>query len=190
MADRDLFQGENVRLTALSPDDLSDVALWQEDSEYLRMFDARPACPKTEAQLERWLEDMQKDPNAYLFAIRLVESDEIIGFVEIDGILWAHRHGCLGIGIGDRAYWGRGYGAEAARLAISFAFDELSFHRIQATVFGYNARSQALFQRLGFTREGVYREHVRRDGQWHDMYLYGILDGEWAGLEGERMARA
>ena len=179
MTTQDLFRGEHTLLTAFSADDLSDLARWQEDSEFLRLFDARPAYPKTEAQLEQWLEDFHKDPNAYLFAIRLVASDEIIGYVELDGIMWAHGNGWLGIGIGDRAYWGRGFGAEAARLAVNYAFHELNLHRLQATVFSYNARSQALFERLGFVREGAYREYVRRDGQWHDMILYGILAKEW-----------
>jgi RimJ/RimL family protein N-acetyltransferase len=46
-------------------------------------------------------------------------------------------------------------------------------------VFSYNESAIALYEALGFTREGVYREHLERDGRRHDMYLYGLLRSEW-----------
>ena len=60
-----------------------------------------------------------------------------------------------------------------------FAFDELNLHRVQLTVFSYNERAIALYEKLGFQREGVYREHLQRDGRRYDMYLYGLLRHEW-----------
>ena len=85
----------------------------------------------------------------------------------------------MGLGIGDQSNWGQGYGYEAAQLALAFAFHELNLHRVQVTVFSYNERSIALFEKLGFQREGVFRERLQRDGQRHDMLLYGLLRPEW-----------
>jgi RimJ/RimL family protein N-acetyltransferase len=65
------------------------------------------------------------------------------------------------------------------RLALDFAFRELNLHRICLTVFSYNPAAIKLYESLGFTREGVYREHLQRDGQRHDMILYGLLRREW-----------
>lgn len=62
---------------------------------------------------------------------------------------------------------------------IAFAFNELNLHRIQVTVFSYNERSISLVEKLGFQREGVYREFLQRDGRRHDMVLYGLLRHEW-----------
>lgn len=76
-------------------------------------------------------------------------------------------------------YWEQGYGTEAAHLALTFAFEELNMHRVQATVFSYNHRSMALFERLGFRREGAFREFLHRDGQRFDMVLYGLLRHEF-----------
>jgi RimJ/RimL family protein N-acetyltransferase len=59
---------------------------------------------------------------------------------------------------------GTGHGAEAARLTLDFAFRELNLYRVQATVFSYNARSQALFERLGFRHEGTFREFCAATG--------------------------
>jgi RimJ/RimL family protein N-acetyltransferase len=67
------------------------------------------------------------------------------------------------------------------RLALDYAFSELNLHRVQLTVFAYNARAIALYEKLGFVREGVYREFLHRDGVRYDMYLYGLLRREWRG---------
>jgi RimJ/RimL family protein N-acetyltransferase len=174
-----LLHGSRVRLTALRPDDLSTIARWYQDAGFMRLYDARPAVPKTEAALAHWLEEVGKAENTLPFAIRPVEGDDLIGTLELDGILWTHGVCGIGIAIGDRTNWGQGYGTEAAGLALAFAFDELNLHRVQATVFTYNERSIALFERLGFRREGVFREFLHRDGERYDMVLYGLLDREW-----------
>ena len=72
-----------------------------------------------------------------------------------------------------------GYGKEAFKLTIEFGFEELNFHRIYLTVLEYNEPAIKLYEKLGFKREGVYREFIHRDGKRYDMYLYGILRPEW-----------
>jgi RimJ/RimL family protein N-acetyltransferase len=174
-----LFRGTRVRLTALTPDDLPTIAGWCEDAGFLRLYDARPARPKSEAELARWLEELRNDKNTFAFAVRPLDNDDLIGTIELDGITWPHGVCGIGIAIGDRTNWGRGYGYEAAQLGLAFAFAELNLHRVQATVFSYNERSIALLEKLGFRREGVYREFLQRDGKRYDMILYGLLDREW-----------
>jgi RimJ/RimL family protein N-acetyltransferase len=183
MADN-LLRGARVRLAALTHDDLPEIARWHQDAGFARLFDARPAAPKTSAALEGWLEDYSRANNGFVFAIRPLAGETLLGIVELEGILWAHQHAWLSIAIGDPAHQGQGYGAEALGLALRFAFQELNMHRVQLTVFSYNARAIALYERLGFVREGVYREHLQRDGQRHDMYLYGLLRREWLAAGG------
>ena len=60
----------------------------------------------------------------------------------------------------------------------------MNLHRVQLTVFAYNERALALYERLGFQREGVYREFIQRDGVRYDMYLYGLLRREWEAQAG------
>jgi RimJ/RimL family protein N-acetyltransferase len=174
-----LLSGERIRLTALTSDDLPTIARWYEDAEFMRLYDARPAQPKSRTELEQWLTERHKDKDTVAFAVRPQNSDDLIGTVELDGILWVHGVSGFGIAIGDRAHWGQGYGYEAAHLALTFAFDELNLHRVTATVFSYNARSIALLEKLGFQREGAYREFLQRDGRRYDMLLYGLLNWEW-----------
>jgi RimJ/RimL family protein N-acetyltransferase len=174
-----IWLGAAVRLSAITKDDLATLSRWYADAGFLRLLDARAAKPQTPEEVNKWVEEAQKAPNGYLFAVRTPEKDDLLGFVEIDGILWNHGVAWLGIGIGDRDNWGKGIGTEVMCLALRFAFYELNLHRVQLTVFEYNDRAVALYERLGFQREGVYREFLHRDGVRYDMYLYGLLRREW-----------
>ncbi len=179
MTSSTLLRGSRVRLTALTQSDLPTVAQWHQNPEFLRLFDAFPAYPRTEAALAQWLDDRHKATDAFLFAIRTLDNDALIGYVELDGILWTHRVSGVSIAIGEAKHWGKGYGYEAMQLVLRFAFDELNLHRVQLTVFCYNERAIALYEKLGFQREGIHREHLQRDGKRHNMYLYGLLRSEW-----------
>lgn len=179
MTSSTLLRGSRVRLTALTQSDLPTIVQWHQNPEFLRLFDALPAYPRTEAALAQWLDDTRKSTEAFLFAVRSLDSNELIGYVELDGILWTHRVSGVSIAIGEAKQWGKGYGYEAMQLLLQFAFDELNLHRIQLTVFSYNERAIVLYEKLGFHREGVHREHLQRDGRRYDMYLYGFLRSEW-----------
>lgn len=181
-----LLHGDRIRLTALRSDDVPALAAWEQDTEFLRLYDARPARPRSPDELVEWLKDRRGDSNTYIFGVRRLNDETLIGTVELDGILWPHGVCGLGIAIGERTNWGKGYGHEAARLAIAFAFQELNLHRITATVFDYNQRSINLVERLGFRREGAFREFLERDGARHDMLLYGLLRHEWKATRGSR----
>ena len=160
MTSSTLLRGSRVRLTALTQSDLPTVTQWHQNSEFLRLFDAFPAVPKIEAALAQWLDDTNKATDVFLFAVRSLDSDELIGYLELDGILWTHRVSGVSIAIGAAKQWGKGYGYEVMQLVLRFAFDELNLHRVQLTVFSYNERAIALYEKLGFQREGVHREHL------------------------------
>lgn len=179
--ERNILQGQTVRLTAVEKEDLPAIGRWYQDAGFARLFDATPAAPKSADQLDEWLAELQKDKNGFLFAIRPLDKHTLLGYVEVDGILWTNGNAWLGLGLGDRNNWGKGYGTEAMQLTLNFVFNELNLHRVQLSVFAYNKRAIALYQKLGFVQEGAFREHVRRDGQYYDMYLYGLLSREWQG---------
>lgn len=73
---------------------------------------------------------------------------------------------------------GRGIGSTAVWLACKQAFEAHGHHRVQAEVYGDNLASQRLFERLGFTREGVRRNAYWRRDQWLDGIIFGLLAGE------------
>ena len=174
-----LLRGEKVRLTAVQSGDMATIARWWADPEFLRLYNTAPAAPRNEDQLSRRFDTSQTSPDTFLFAIRLLAEDDIIGLLEFDGVEWAHRTTFVSIGIGAAEHRGHGYGNDAMRVALRFAFHELNLHRVCLTVFSYNTAAIALYERLGFRREGVYREHIERDGRRYDMMLHGLLRPEW-----------
>lgn len=174
-----ILRGEKVQLTAIKAEDGDIIAEWYQDATFLRHYDSEPAYPKTEKQLASMLEDEQKRSDAFIFAVRLLDSDRIIGILQFDGVAWTHGTSFVAIGIGEEADRGQGYGREAMELGLRFAFDELNLHRVCLTVFSYNDAARTLYEHLGFRHEGTYREHLLRDGRRYDMLLYGLLRREW-----------
>ncbi|WP_036843046.1 GNAT family N-acetyltransferase [Pontibacillus marinus] len=172
-----IFKGERISLTALHKEDLPHIVKWHQDATFLRLLDAVAAKPKTLQEIEKWYENNRNSNNGYLFGIRDHE-EQLLGYVELDGILWNQRNGWLSIAIGAD-HQGKGLGKEAMQLLLRFAFDELNLHRVQLTVFENNDRAIRLYESLGFTKEGAHREFLYRDGKNYDMFLYGLLRREW-----------
>ena len=173
-----LLTGEKVHLNAMTKEDANTVQDWLADSQFARLYDALPAMPPTRDTVVSDIEDANNDKNTYSFAVRLRNAATLIGKIELDGIIWVHRYSYISIAIAPQ-YQAQGYGTEAMLLAIDFAFNELNLHRLFLSVFSYNQPAIALYEKLGFVREGEYREHIRRDGEWHSMCFYGLLHHEW-----------
>ena len=144
----------------------------------MRLFDAIAAFPQTEEEIIRRIEEMRKSKSQFMFGLRCVSDNTLVGMGGFDEISWRNRAGWLAIALG-REHWGQGYGTEAAQLLLRYAFMELNLHRVQLTVFEYNERALTLSHRLGFQHEGTFREMVWRDGRRYDMILMGLLASEW-----------
>jgi RimJ/RimL family protein N-acetyltransferase len=175
----DILRGSQVRLAAVTNDDVGTIGRWRSDGEMLRYFDAVPAIPQSPAQIESWLQSAQSSTTGYVFGVRLLSDDRLIGLLELDGILWSQRVAWLSLFIGDEADRGKGCATDAMEVALRFGFHEVNLHRLQVTIFEFNQRSIALADRLGVVREGAYREFLERDGRRYDMLLYGLLRAEW-----------
>ena len=177
-----LFQGEMVQLAAVNPEKDSKLfAKWARDTEYLRMLDTSPVRQWSEKQYKKWFkEDLEKEnQDEFLFLIRTLANDEAIGFIELDGVHWSHGDSFVGIGIGEREYWSKGYGTDAMNVILRFAFDELNLYRVSLNVFEYNQRAIRSYEKVGFVVEGREREFLRRAGRRWNMIFMGILKTEW-----------
>jgi RimJ/RimL family protein N-acetyltransferase len=186
MTETSLLQGRLVRLAARDPEtDAASFARWSTDSEYLRLFGAEPACPQPVGAYQKQLERLAERTDQFTFLIHPLVPDgaEAVGLVELEGIAWTHGEGWLGIGLGDRNYWGQGYGMDAMRLILRFGFTELNLYRISLTVFDYNVRALQVYTKLGFAEEGRAREFLLRDGRRWDMVFMGLLRPEWQARE-------
>lgn len=102
-----------------------------------------------------------------------------IGSIRLDGICWDHRQARLAIGIFDRRFWSQGYGTEAIRALLAYAFDKLKLHRISLRVLAHNARAIRCYEKCGFIREGIERQTALIGGVWCDDLIMGILEQEY-----------
>jgi len=178
------LHGQRVRLAAINMDkDLAPMAAWSQDSEFLRLLQSNFARHWTAPELRQYLEDEQGtdelNPGAYFFAVRALADDRLLGTLDLMIPGWAHRDAWIGIALGDRSDWNQGYGREALRLLLRFAFVELNLYRVTLSVFGYNPRAIRAYEKLGFMHEGRQRERLRRDDQRYDLLLMGLLGSEW-----------
>jgi RimJ/RimL family protein N-acetyltransferase len=182
-----IFRGAQVRLVAEEPEALSQaISRWDRNTEYHRLLDDTPSIIWSTKKVKEWFEkDLEKETgNAFNFFIRTLEDDKLIGFVELDGIRWAHGDAWVGIGIGDSQYWGKGFGTDAMHVILRYAFTELNLHRITLGAFSYNQRALLSYQKAGFIIEGRERGALLRDGERADIVFMGVLRQEWLAQNG------
>lgn len=173
-----LFAGERLDMIALEERDAQIISHWYDDPEFARRFEATPARPRAAAEIAARILAARDSQEDYLFGFRLRTSGALVGWGALDGINWRNRVAWLAVALSPD-YWGQGLGYEAMRLMLGYAFRELALHRVQLTVFADNTPALRLYERVGFRREGVYREYLLRDGQRVDMLLMGLLAHEW-----------
>ncbi|MCX6093762.1 MAG: GNAT family protein [Candidatus Bipolaricaulota bacterium] len=181
--------GRRLRLAALRKEDAPAMSAWSEDIGYLRLEDTNTAVPLSVERAEEEIDSLHNGFDSLTFGIRTLDDDRLIGSVGFFDIEWSNRVAWLGMGIGDRAFWGQGYGFEALSLALRYAFCEMNLYRLSLSAIADNARAIALYEKAGFKREGIFREYGERDGRRYDLVLYGLLRGEWPGEPGSKRPR-
>ncbi len=180
MTDLPLFQGELVRLAAQNAEtDAQILASWTRDAEFERLLDADPMMPSTPAKERSRIEKDAENPESFGFALRTLTDDRLIGFVGLFDIQWHAGVAFVGIGIGDKEYWGKGYGTDAMRLILRYAFEAMQLRRVSLDVFEYNQRAYRSYLKAGFVEEGRARQYLHRDGRRWDLIYMGILREEW-----------
>lgn len=175
----DIFKGKFLKLTAVRETDADEMAIWQENSEYLRKLDTDFAMPKSIESMREY--DLSKGPGsgAIEFRLRTIEEDSLIGFVALHSIEWNNQACLLAIGIGNPEFRGKGYGTDGLNLILSYAFNELNLNRVGLDVISYNLQAIKTYEKVGFTVEGRKRNAVLRDGNQYDLVIMGLLREEW-----------
>ncbi|MDP9222942.1 MAG: GNAT family N-acetyltransferase, partial [Actinomycetota bacterium] len=174
-----MLNGEKVTLRALEEEDLPALAAWANDLEIEVLGGGDPPTPKSVARVRVEHERRQAEsPADVSFAI---EADgKLIGMISLFRVDTTARTSELGIVIGERAYWGKGYGRDAIRTVVDYAFRHRNFQRVWLTVTENNGRAVNAYKRCGFIEEGRLRHHVWSDGEHRDLVCMGVLREEWS----------
>lgn len=167
------LRGENVVLRPLGKSDLPRLLRWINDPEVRHFLEAY--LPMSEKDEEDWLENLGKrKPNEILLAIETVDGVHI-GNIGLHRIHWRDRTATTGAMIGEKEYWGKGLGTEAKMLLLDYAFNTLNLRKICSQVLAFNKRSAAYSKKCGYVEEGVFREHIFRNGEYHDLINLAVF---------------
>ena len=179
-----MLQGEKVVLRPVMRSDIEHFLKWFNDPEvtqYLSMY-----LPMTEMAEEKFIEDLGSAATGtrVMFVIETIEdnNNKPIGSIGLSNIHPKNHNAVFGIAIGEKDYWSKGYGTEAARLIIGYGFEQLNLHRINSFAISFNERSLRLHLRVGFKEEGRQREAVFKNGDYHDHVMFGLLRNEWQAM--------
>ncbi len=174
-----MIEGTLVNLRAREASDVERAYRWINDGEVTRFLSTR--YPISLAAEEAWMQRDVSMPVSYGDARFAIETKDgvHIGFVNLHGTSAEDRRAWLGIMIGDKAYWSKGYGTDTMRTLLRFGFEEMNLHRIELTVDERNERARACYRKCGFVEEARLRQTRFAEGAYHDTLWMGILREEW-----------
>lgn len=174
-----MIEGKLVNLRPQDVTDLERDLAWINDAEVTRFLNARYPFSRT-AETE-WLREAASTPTSYQHASFAIETKDgrHIGNTSLMDVQAENRCATLGIMIGDKTYWSKGYGTDAVRMLQRFGFEEMNLNRIQLTVDARNERAQACYRKCGFVEEARLRQDRFAEGAHRDTLWMAVLRHEW-----------
>ena len=171
---RFMIAGEHVILRAFERDDAERCYRWMNDPNIVRTLKSRyPIAFQNEME---WLERaMHASATERHFAIERKDDRTHIGNASIHEIDWVSRTGAFGLFVGEPSAWNRGFGGDAIRTLVRFAFEEMNLQKLRINVFEYNDRAKHVLETLGFVQEGRLRREFYREGAYHDLLVLSIF---------------
>lgn len=171
-------EGERILLRDLRESDVGEAYLrWMNDPEVTHFLESRFERHTPES-LRGFVARHARDPGHRLFAITLRQGGRHIGNLKLGPIEERHRRAEIGLLVGERDCWGKGFATEAISLATEYAFRELGLRKVTAGCYAPNEGSLRAFRRAGFAIEGVRKEHCLLDGAFVDLVLLGRIASE------------
>jgi RimJ/RimL family protein N-acetyltransferase len=182
---KDILKGDLIHLAAVDADEVSkSFSTWDRDSEYMRLLDTEAPRLHSAKSIKEWIEKdvAEQNDRTSWFTLRAAADNQLLGDITLHVTQWNARDAFIGIGIGPRDFWGKGYGTQAMQLILQYAFTELNLRRVTLTVFEYNTRAIRSYEKAGFQHEGRQRGEIIREGKRWDVLTMGILREDWRNL--------
>ncbi len=178
-----MLSGKKVALRALEREDLKVLHKWQNDEEIMRLARSFPdhviSMEALGVEFEKELKGEDTGRRAYI--IEEKSSGKPVGWATIRVHKWTGRMtgADVGLALGEKQAWNKGYGTETTRLLLEEAFQQLNLHRAEWWTFAENTASLKLATKMGFREEGRLREVVFFDNKFHDMVVMAMLKNEY-----------
>lgn len=174
-----LLQTPRLRMRTIVRSDIDAIYRLHSDPRAMRYWSFSAWTDPQQAQ--DWFEQSRhfaEREESWPWGLTLIDADELIGIVTLFAVNRAQRRAEVGYQL-HPIYWGRGYAQEALRAALTYGFDALELHRVEADIDPRNQASCRLVERVGFRREGYLRERWHVNGEIADTALYGLLAREF-----------
>jgi len=170
-----VVQGARVVLRPLTERDLRRCVRWFSDPQVSHFLGRTSRV--TLAEEERWFREYARKADEQIFAIEV--DGKHVGNVGLHKVDRTHRKADLGILIGESTLWSRGFGTDAVRAALRYAFGALRLHKVSLDVLEYNHRAIRAYEKVGFVREGLHRQDIYKDGRFFDVVRMSLLAQEF-----------
>ena len=173
----------NVYLRDLTFDDVKDRYNWSLDKEvtaYLNVPDKYP--PFTKEETKQWIEQCINKSNGYEQKAIITEDGFHVGWIDLKNFDKANHQAEVGIAIGNKDYWRKGYGKAAMLKMLSYGFNNLDLNKIWLRVDIDNSKAIASYTSIGFKEEGIMRQDRYRQGIYIDRLRMSILKSEFKEL--------
>jgi len=162
--------GKKATLRVLSKRDLEKSLTWLKDPS-INMFLSHSFDDYTREQEIKWFEFIKNSNNDVVFAIEDKNTNLYIGNCALHKIDWENETCEMGIVIGEKDYWNRGYGSDAVRSILNFAFFVLNLKDIKLEVYKYNRRAINVYKKNGFKLIKTEKESHFYDGKYWDTLI-------------------
>jgi len=173
-----MIEGKMVRIRAVEQTDLDEIMKWVNDPEVIDNLLMR--YPISRYLEEKWLEKALDTSDMRNKAFSIETKDGIyLGGIGLHKINWENRNAEVGIVIGKKEHWGKGYGTDAMLAILEFAFNHMNLHRVYLEVYDFNVRGIKSYEKCGFKKEGALRDDRYSRGKYHDTIIMGILKEEY-----------
>lgn len=169
-------------LRPLAREDLPQVADWSHDREVTRHL-YRGTFPTYAEDADRAYDAMVKASNEYELAVMWRPENRFVGVAGLHTINWIARSAEFRILLGDRDSWGHGIGTEVAQLLTAWGIEILNLRRIWLGVNAANVGAHRSYEKAGFVHEGILRQEVFRNGEYHDVVRMSLLGDEYYELK-------
>ncbi len=180
------LEGDRIMLRPLCERDINRKYLsWINDKEITKYM-ATGTFPTTFKELRSFYDKIAKSKTDVMFVILDKKHNLHIGNIKLGNINWVHRFADLGIMIGEKKYWGKGYGQEACRLGLGYAFDKLNLNKIILGVYASHKPAIKTYQKVGFKIEGRIKKLLNFEGNYVDKLIMGVSRSEFKKYKNER----
>ncbi len=184
-----MIEGNLVNLRAIEMSDRDRFVQWFNDREVTRYLSRRYGL--SHLAEEEWIRRVTSAPISYGGVTYAIETKDgrHIGSGGLERAVPEDRAAVLGIMIGDKEFWSRGYGTDTMLTLVRFGFETMNLNRLGLTVDARNERARACYRKCGFVEEARMRQARYAEGAYHDVLWMGILRDEWGARERSEVAR-